>query len=439
MERKYSELKSIRVKSSPLRSKELPKSPTIDLRGKPCGVGQTKERDGCIPNSSSEQPQQTQQVQQPVASQPTTKPMTSGSGVSAAQDGKLQFDPNKVKEQPKPSEQDVLEKGRKIPELSEKLQPTLSVDDAIKRYKAGDKLSTGDKLMLLDAAASGRTVVNEKNYAIGISKFISEMSQDDKEEAFPYLAQKLKDTGNNDLYGKISGNVKIAKADRMLWADTLEEVSQNEPLKTVMYRKKMQVDSRDKFSTERMKSWDVTKNHDIFLIGFADDWASSGDGANSQLACNPIVSTIMPQNEGKDFWSGYLDEDKANKIFALERLQDHFAKLKNATGQFYKDKLNEPLKVKRGVGFKGDTYLPSPSESWTTDDGTVAEFAGEGGGVILEAEVTYNDVLFSYESFKDNIGWPPEGALIGEKEYVILGGALKNIEQTEVKRKVRFR
>lgn len=104
-------------------------TPKQDLRGKPCGVGQTKERDGCVPNKkpdpknpNGQQPQQSmpQVPQQPNAAVPTMQishphpPEGPGSGVNKhPQTGKLHFDPSKVKETNKPSEQDVLTGGAK--------------------------------------------------------------------------------------------------------------------------------------------------------------------------------------------------------------------------------------------------------------------------------------------------------------------------------------
>lgn len=72
-----------------------PNAPKVDLHGKPCGVGQNTARDGCVAYDGQSQ----QQPQQSTDNAAQTKP---GSNFSA------QFDPSKVKETDKPSEEDVL-------------------------------------------------------------------------------------------------------------------------------------------------------------------------------------------------------------------------------------------------------------------------------------------------------------------------------------------
>lgn len=100
--------------------------PKQDLRGKPCGVGQTKERDGCIPNEGQQNTQQpaTQEQQVPKqtnAQQPAVKidhphpPKTSGSAANVhPETGNLHFDPSKVEETDKPSAAEVM--GNKKPQ-----------------------------------------------------------------------------------------------------------------------------------------------------------------------------------------------------------------------------------------------------------------------------------------------------------------------------------
>lgn len=237
---------------------------------------------------------------------------------------------------------------------------------------------------------------------------------------------------------------ELSEKELVLWADSLEKEAKKKknPIKTKKVPGKNNYwDDKSPLTQAIMRSWAHTNNFEFFISGFGFAWVNGGVGAPVQTICNSTVSQVMKQNIGKSFWEGNNllkgEEDYVN--FSADRFTKNIKKLKRYTENFYKSKLQTKLKVKRGVADKVDEYLPAPCESWTTDDDTARNFSysdfadmseeSDEGGTILESDITYNDILMSYESMKDIPGWPPDedAALVGKKEVVVLGGGLRKI------------
>lgn len=189
-----------------------------------------------------------------------------------------------------------------------------------------------------------------------------------------------------------------------------------------------------------------SSNKGAALTSLLSGWASAG-GTIDALLVKDISAKVFSVNEGRSFYS---TSDKQVPKYS-DRLVEHIKSLKSDTEQFYKDKFKKKdtpipdlskidLIVGRGVGGHSDNYTAAAAESWSTDKGTperfgkmMAESVPSRGFrrsrqfeySILSTIVSYNDILFSYESVKGKYGWPEEKDLKGKKEFVVLGGAIK--------------
>ena len=302
---------------------------------------------------------------------------------------------------------------------------------------------------------------NAKKVIYGVRSFdvMKSASPKERQKLIPYFAKQLaKYEGiplgkpghyNHQYYGldidELSSNEATA------WADALEEAAQDKPMVTKYdeSEKKNDINYDSGLTIARVHAWAHTKNYEAFLAGFAQGWSTAGSGTRSQQILNR-VGTSVPQNEGKRFWT----RERTNypeATFNEERAKEHFQRLKKSTEDFYKKKFGKKnaasfdlstkeLTIYRGVGGAVEAYLPSPIESWTTDKNTPKRFGKmmakivEAGWkkktvhTVLEAKVTYADILFSYETMKNVLGWPAEKSLKGKKEFVPFGGALQNVQ-----------
>jgi len=339
-----------------------------------------------------------------------------------------------------------------------------------------DKLSD---YALLDTLEKNGFIANdqkdakEADFRITAGQVMRQASPEEKAMLFPFFAGRLaqydRDTDEHASYyydvGDIShGGVddKLSTPEWEAWADALEEVAEGNPLATREFDGKAVVDSESALTGARSHVWAYTKNYDVFLSGMASNWAITGDGTSSQLILCKTSKKIATQNQGKSFWQPPTESQRFIKEQAKhreqcseERVAEHVKRLKSSTAEFYKQKLgkkkaatfdlkSKELSIQRGVGGDVSTYMPSPVESWTTDKNTAKKFGnlmaktppgarsrfGQKSGqvyTILTAKVTYDDILFSWETMKDVPGWPAEKNLKGKKEFVPFGGALRDV------------
>lgn len=216
-------------------------------------------------------------------------------------------------------------------------------------------------------------------------------------------------------------------------SDGFEKVAGEKPLSTVVNPDsgKMELDFFNAVDRNRASLWPYTKNYDVFKVGMAAGWSGRGGGEPQQLMRG--LASNLDQNKLKNLWTDSGEKLRLN----VDRAVTNCHKLKRETEQFYKAKFGKKtdpdpdlskkeIEIYRGVDKIGDSYVAGAVESWTKQKSTTSSFSGRGGG-ILTAKATYNDVLFSYESFADNPGWPAEQMLRGKKEFAVLGGALKDM------------
>lgn len=329
-----------------------------------------------------------------------------------------------------------------------------------------DKLSDAELMKLLaDKGYLNKGDVDRKlESRLRASRMVERATAEERKVLLPYLAQllaKYDTTEHSRHYLDLRGSDRLTAEENRLWADSLEEVAQGKPLTLKLDESegKQDIDYKSGLSVARVQAWRFTKNYDAFVSGFASSWAMTGGGVDAQQVMN-TVSKNIPQNTGKSFWTRERSNYKPAQ-FDEQRMSEHFKTLKHKTEEFYKQKLGKKnaanfdlstrtLEIMRGVGGNVEAYMPSPVESWTTDKPTVKRFGklmAEGGSIrfhsrrssglkvgtysLLKAKITYNDILFSYETMKDVPGWPAEKNLKGKKEFVPFGGALTDI-QSEV-------
>jgi hypothetical protein len=123
-----------------------------------------------------------------------------------------------------------------------------------------------------------------------------------------------------------------------------------------------------------------------------------------------------------------------------ENMRVNLEKLYSETQAFYTQKFKgvdldrKMLDLYRGVGVTGvETYKPWSVESWSPLPSTAKRFGkmmgGNKGYTILRAQAPYSSVLFSHEAQKAY--WTEEKSLKGKREFVVLGGGLRNLTAEE--------
>lgn len=232
-------------------------------------------------------------------------------------------------------------------------------------------------------------------------------------------------------------------------SDNFESIAGGAPHKTTFDSdsKKQMVDFYSAVDRHRRNLWEFTSDYESFRTGVAHDWSMMGGGSTQAIIRE--ASMTLPSNAGKTLWGSSGDARLASG-YDKARVAENVRKLKVETEQFYKKKFakkKDPdpdlskveLTIHRGVaGIKDQTYRPGGAESWTKSEATARKtfFTGGEGGV-LSGKTTYNDILFSYESFKGNPGWPADSQLKGKQEFVPLGGGIKDLTFNRVQSKPR--
>jgi hypothetical protein len=195
-----------------------------------------------------------------------------------------------------------------------------------------------------------------------------------------------------------------------------------------------------------------SKNYEVVRESIFSGWAASG-GTGMQKMVQDTAAQIFSQNKGIDFYTGHqlkLTNEKPREI--TDRFKDNLLKLKQETEDFYKAKFATkknpnpdlsqiPVSLERGIGGHAEAYTPAAVESWTTDPKTsirfanmmsVPKFTGSGRAIgestIVKTKATYADVLWTYQSAAGKPGWPEEKDLKGKKEFVLFGGAVKDVD-----------
>lgn len=197
-----------------------------------------------------------------------------------------------------------------------------------------------------------------------------------------------------------------------------------------------------------------SKDYDAFRDQLFSGWASASNTA-SALTARGVAAQAFPLKAGK-FYEAHLEDSSYGwtfngydpRVAFSPRAVENMRRLKSETEAFYKKQLKtddlttKPLIVMRAVGGAVKAYTPASVESWTTDARTVDRFGKMMGKHVehetgkwythLSAEVTFDDVLWSYKSAKGQSGWPEEKRLKGKKEFVLLGSRVKKVEAKHV-------
>jgi hypothetical protein len=192
-----------------------------------------------------------------------------------------------------------------------------------------------------------------------------------------------------------------------------------------------------------------TRDYSTFRAELFRGWSAAG-GTATAITARAVAEQAFPLQNGKFYrpednetlYSASFDGFKPSEAFS-PRAVEHMRALKAETEAYYRQKLktddlkSKPLETIRAVGNKVEAYTPGSIESWTTDKPTVARFGKmmskgftryeKGVYSKLTAQVTYDDVLWSWQSVKGQRGWPEEKQLKGKKEFVLIGSRVKKV------------
>ena len=183
----------------------------------------------------------------------------------------------------------------------------------------------------------------------------------------------------------------------------------------------------------------LSDDYEIFNNEFWMTWAMSG-GTDSHNLAYYFYNDSGKNNIGKTFWNqdSILTSSNAELTGFNPYIQSHFDKMYESCQAFYKKKLkkkyeNATFKLYRGcTGDQIDRYTPGTVESWTSLLSTAKKFADTmaSGKIkyVLVTEVPVTALISTYEHLGSTKDFPPDSDLKGKKEFMVLGGALKDAE-----------
>ena len=188
-----------------------------------------------------------------------------------------------------------------------------------------------------------------------------------------------------------------------------------------------------------------SSNKDVALTEVLSSWAITGGGIEAQHIIRETSASTFDVNSDIKFYTG---ENYEAPFYSPTRMGAHILSLKNETEQFYKAKFatkrnpNPDLSAKfidvyRGIGGHPIAYTPSAIESWTTQKSSANKYGKmmsdrKDAYSLLSSKVSYNNVLWTYESVKGKYGWPPESELKGKKECALFGGTIQDISMEKL-------
>jgi len=276
---------------------------------------------------------------------------------------------------------------------------------------------------------------------------LSDAEKDEFVEEFPKSSKRAIDAGKYQVEINPDRDTGLSISQWEKLSDNFETVSGYNGLKL----KDGQVDYSNGMDVQKIHLGEFSKDREVALTSLLSGWAITGGGISEQKIIREVSAGLFPANKGVLFYdSTEPGIDPGKKLYSKTRMAEHFAALKTETEDFYKKKFakksdpNPDLSMKtvevwRGVGGHFDDYIPSAAESWSAQKSSANKFGkmtSQGGRdwgtrsagkyTLVAAKVSYNDVLWSYESVKGKYGWPDDKELKGKKEHVIIGGALKS-------------
>jgi outer membrane biosynthesis protein TonB len=274
-----------------------------------------------------------------------------------------------------------------------------------------------------------------------ITKGLNEKEKDELADKLPAFFKQLQDEGKSSRIGMYGAH----DADDAFSVPQFERISDG--LDKIAGVKGFAGVDEDKMYTHNVHEarnalWKYSSDYEVARYGLFGGWASSGGGTTSQLIVRDATSRVFPVNHGIKFYDGANTTGKAQSPkYSESRMDAHILTLKKETEDFYKAKLKtndlstKKITLVRGVGNHVEAYTPAASESWTTDKNTAERFGKmmspsikSGPYSTLETETTMDNVLWTYASAKGQMGWPEEKDLKGKKEFVLLGGAIKDVK-----------
>ncbi len=285
-----------------------------------------------------------------------------------------------------------------------------------------------------------------------LTKDLFDKQKDEFVEKFPVAFKKVADAGRYPI--EISPDKRdfsVSQMERM--SDKFAEVSGKQGFaypEEIYQTKDFPAGEMD---IQQNKLGAFSGDKDIALYSMLSGWAKTGGGRFEQKILREVSNQEFPLNKGVQFWNGQEQGREDEPFYSPERMKGHVAVLKKETEDFYKSKFatkkdpipdlsKKTLDIYRGVGgHSEDGYRPAAVESWTIQKSSANKFGkmmsvrpegtfwspGETNAQkysLLSSKISYNDIVWSYESVKGKYGWPDDKDLKGKKEFVVMGGTL---------------
>jgi hypothetical protein len=236
-------------------------------------------------------------------------------------------------------------------------------------------------------------------------------------------------------------NNKLSQPEAEQLSDAVEAKA-----KEVGYANHTEHDYNHSLTATRDSLYPYSKNYETARKGLFSGWAMSGGGVKAQKYIRDAAARAFPQNQGIQFYNqdSKFDAPGTPKLQAPDRLVENVKKLKAETEAFYKAKLakksdsdpdlsSKSIELYRGVGGHVSAYTPAAAESWSKDKSTATRFGklmapnAIEDHTILTTKSNYGNALWTWESAAGKPGWPAESELKGKKEFVLLGGTIKDV------------
>ena len=183
----------------------------------------------------------------------------------------------------------------------------------------------------------------------------------------------------------------------------------------------------------------LSSDPEKFRNDFWMSWAGRGGTVAHSIAYQ-FLSDHGQNNIGKEFWNqdALVSDEHGFYLSANTYIKSHFDWMYEDCQKFYKEKLKKKyagktFKLYRGVGGSDlKRYTPGTIESWTSTISTAKTFAkvmssGDKQFVLI-AEVPVEGIIGSWEQLAGPGDFPREVDLKGKKEFMVLGGVLKDCE-----------
>ena len=280
-------------------------------------------------------------------------------------------------------------------------------------------------------------------FIVDNERALTGLSGDQKREFSAGMVDVLK-TSDPDTFSAFVAH-DFAKADWSVteieyFADALDAAG----ARPISYWNRPEGSKPSALDRQATQIYAYTNNYELAKAAILDHWSVAGSTLEAQRI-RDAAAVGIDANRGRDFYQMSLSAH-AEDVFGptgrmteySPRLAEHVARLYDETQAFYREKFrgkdpaSKTVTLYRGVSGLVDAYAPGAIESWTPLKGNAKTFGARNamrdeGYSLVSTKVPYSALLFTYESVAGQRGWPPEEALKGKREHVLIGGFVGSV------------